>query len=44
MYALSLSPNDIVPTRDEVVAKLLSMPVQEVWGGMVRLRRRRLFS
>lgn len=36
--------DDIVPTRDEVLAKLLSVPVQEVWGGMMRLRRRRLFS
>ena len=36
--------DDLVPTRDEVVAKLLSVPVQEVWGGMMRLRRRRLFT
>ena len=36
--------DDIVPTRDEIVAKLMNVPVQEVWGGMMRLRRRRLFS
>ena len=34
----------IVPTRDEVLAKVLKVSVQEVWGGMMRLRRRRLFS
>jgi hypothetical protein len=38
------SEDEIVPTRDELVAKLLNVPVQEVWGGMMRLRRRRLFS
>jgi hypothetical protein len=36
--------DDIVPTRDELLAKALGVPVQEVWGGMMRLRRRRLFS
>jgi hypothetical protein len=34
--------DDVVPSRDEVVAKLLDVPVQQVWGGMMRLRRRRL--
>lgn len=34
--------DDLVPSRDEVVAKLLDVPVQQVWGGMMRLRRRRL--
>ncbi|MFO0599801.1 MAG: vWA domain-containing protein [Myxococcaceae bacterium] len=36
--------NDEVPSRDELVAKLLNVPVQQVWGGMMRLRRRRLFT
>ena len=35
--------NEIVPTRDELAAKRLEVPVQQVWGGMMRLRRRRLF-
>jgi len=35
--------NEIVPTRDELAAKRLDVPVQQVWGGMMRLRRRRLF-
>lgn len=36
------SDDDLVPTRDEVLAKLLDVPVQQVWGGLMRLRRRRL--
>ena len=36
------SDDDVVPTRDELLAKTLDVPVQEVWGGMMRLRRRRL--
>ena len=38
------SDDEIVPTRDEVLAKALNVPVQDVWGGMMRLRRRRLFT
>lgn len=34
--------DDIVPTRDEVLAKVLDVPVQQIWGGMMRLRRRRI--
>ena len=34
--------NDVVPSRDEVLAKRLGVPVQQVWGGVMRLRRRRL--
>jgi hypothetical protein len=34
--------NEIVPTRDEVLAKVLDVPVQQIWGGMMRLRRRRI--
>jgi hypothetical protein len=37
------SEDEVVPTRDELVARLLDVPVQEVWGGLMRLRRRRLF-
>jgi hypothetical protein len=36
--------DDIVPTRDELMAKALQVPVQEVWGGLMRLRRRRLLK
>lgn len=36
------SDDEVVPSRDEVVAKLLDVSVQQVWGGMMRLRRRRL--
>lgn len=36
--------DDLVPTRDELLAKALEVPVQEVWSGLMRLRRRRLFT
>ncbi|MFZ5441182.1 MAG: vWA domain-containing protein [Myxococcota bacterium] len=36
--------NELVPTRDEVLAKALDVPVQQVWAGLMRLRRRRLFT
>jgi hypothetical protein len=36
--------DDLVPTRDELLAKALDVPVQEVWGGLMRLRRRRLLK
>lgn len=35
--------DEVVPTRDEVLARALDVPVQQVWGGLMRLRRRRLF-
>lgn len=36
--------DDLVPTRDELLAKALDVQVQEVWGGLMRLRRRRLLK
>ena len=36
--------NDVVPTRDDLVAERLKVPVQQVWGGLMRLRRRRLLD
>lgn len=36
------SDDDIVPSRAEVLAKLLKVDVQTVHGGLMRLRRRRL--
>lgn len=37
------SDDEVVPSRDEVLAKKLGVPVPQVWGGVMRLRRRRLF-
>ncbi|MFT3711505.1 MAG: vWA domain-containing protein [Archangium sp.] len=36
--------DDIVPSRDELAAKQLDVPVQQIWGGVMRLRRRRLIE
>lgn len=36
--------DDVVPSRDELVAERLKVPVQQVWGGLMRLRRRRLLD
>lgn len=36
--------DDVVPSRDEVLAKLLDVDVPKVWGAMMRLRRRRLVT
>ncbi len=36
--------DELVATRDELLAKALGVPVQDVWGGLMRLRRRRLLG
>jgi hypothetical protein len=38
------SDDEVVPSRDELAAKALDVPVQQVWGGVMRLRRRRLID
>ena len=39
-----LNENDIVPSRAQILAKLLAREEREIHGGMMRLRRRGLLD